>query len=357
MNSGTPPKKDSGLTASFVTGAIALVFLVIGFQVALFVNKAAVTHIVAHRDHPDTVYVLPEWADGGGSSGADDTPDDPGDEGFVRDEGATGSSGRRAGLAGQRTGSAGQRAGSTRRQESGAKQRAGTTEQRTAISGQRTIRRNAQHSASARGVWEKAERKVESFPFNPNTVSVEDLQRLGFSAKQAQSIENYRLKGGRFRRPADFAKSYVVADSIFQRLRPFIRIPRLDINRADSTALLDLPGIGPYFAGKVVQYRERLGGYSCPEQLMEIYHFDADKYNGLKDLITCSAAAPFPIWTATEEQLAQHPHISRAEAHSIVLYRQHHSPADCTLDGLIAAGILSPDHASGLSRCNLAQAE
>lgn len=374
MNSGTPPKKDSGLTASFVTGAIALVFLVIGFQVALFVNKAAVTHIVAHRDHPDTVYILPEWADGGGSSGADDTPDDPvgevfvRDEGFARGEGLTGGSGRRAGWragsaeqrtgsAGQRAGSAEQRAGSTRRQESGAKQRAGTTGQQTGISGQRTVRRNAQHSASARGVWEKAERKVESFPFNPNTVSVEDLQRLGFSAKQAQSIENYRLKGGRFRRPADFAKSYVVADSIFQRLRPFIRIPRLDINRADSTALLDLPGIGPYFAGKVVQYRERLGGYSCPEQLMEIYHFDADKYNGLKDLITCSAAAPFPIWTATEEQLAQHPHISRAEAHSIILYRQHHSPADCTLDGLIAAGILSPDHASGLYRCNLAQAE
>lgn len=374
MNSGTPPKKDSGLTASFVTGAIALVFLVIGFQVALFVNKAAVTHIVAHRDLPDTVYILPEWADGGGSSGADDTPDDPvgevfvRDEGFARGEGATGgterrvgwragSAERRAGSAGQRAGGTGQRAGSTRRQESGAKQRAGTTGQRAAISGQRTFRRNAQHSASARGVWEKAERKVESFPFNPNTVSVEDLQRLGFSAKQAQSIENYRLKGGRFRRPADFAKSYVVADSVFQRLRPFIRIPRLDINRADSTALLDLPGIGPYFAGKVVQYRERLGGYSCPEQLMEIYHFDADKYNGLKDLITCSAAAPFPIWTATEEQLAQHPHISRAEAHSIVLYRQHHSPADCTLDGLIAAGILSPDHASGLSRCNLAQAQ
>ena len=378
MNSGTPPKKDSGLTASFVTGAIALVFLVIGFQVALFVNKAAVTHIVAHRDHPDTVYVLPEWADDGGPSGADDTPEEPGDEGFVRDEGATGGTGQRVGSAerragsagqrtgsaeqrtgsaGQRTGSAGQRAGSTRRQESGAKQRAGTTGQRAAISGQRTVRRNAQHSASARGVWEKAERKVESFPFNPNTVSVEDLQRLGFSAKQAQSIENYRLKGGRFRRPADFAKSYVVADSIFQRLRPFIRIPRLDINQADSTALLDLPGIGPYFAGKVVQYRERLGGYSCPEQLMEIYHFDADKYNGLKDLITCSAAVHFPIWTATEEQLAQHPHISRAEAHSIILYRQHHSPADCTLDGLIAAGILSPDHASGLSRCNLAQAE
>ena len=370
-------------------GAIALVFLVIGFQVALFVNKAAVTHIVAHRDHPDTVYVLPEWADGGGSSGAEDTPEDPGGEGFARGEGLTGSSGRRAGWragsaeqrtgsaeqqagsaerqagssgqragsSGRRAGSAGQRAGSTRRQESGAKQRAGTTGQRAGISGQRTVRRNAQHSASARGVWEKAERKVESFPFNPNTVSVEDLQRLGFSAKQAQSIENYRLKGGRFRRPADFAKSYVVADSVFQRLRPFIRIPRLDINRADSTALLDLPGIGPYFAGKVVQYRERLGGYSCPEQLMEIYHFDADKYNGLKDLITCSAATPFPIWTATEEQLAQHPHISRAEAHSIILYRQHHSPADCTLDGIIAAGILSPDHASGLSRCNLAQAE
>ena len=199
-------------------------------------------------------------------------------------------------------------------------------------------------------------RKVESFSFNPNTVSVEDLQRLGFSEKQAQSIDNYRLKGGRFRRKEDFAKSYVVADSVYDRLEPYITIPKLDINKADSTALLDLPGIGPYFAGRIVSYRTSLRGYSTPEQLMEIYHFDREKYDGLKDLITCSDPEPYPIWTLSEEELSKHPHISRAEAHSIVLYREHHTPSECTFEGLRKAGTLSQEHAGKLSLCKLQSA-
>ena len=217
------------------------------------------------------------------------------------------------------------------------------------------VRHNAKHSPVVEAVRARS-RKVESFSFNPNTVSVEDLQRLGFSEKQALSIDNYRLKGGRFRRKEDFAKSYVVADSVYDRLEPYIVIPKLDINKADSTALLDLPGIGPYFAGKIVSYRTSLRGYSAPEQLMEIYHFDREKYDGLKDLITCSAPEPYPIWTLSEDELSKHPHISRTEAHSIVIYREHHTPSECTFEGLRKAGTLSEEHAGKLSLCKLQSA-
>ncbi|MBO6096542.1 MAG: helix-hairpin-helix domain-containing protein [Bacteroidales bacterium] len=289
-------KKSKGpLSASFITGAIALVFLIIGYQVALFVHKAAVTRLVANRDEPDTVYVyIPKT----------DTPAEVVEE------------------------------------------------------APKTVRKNAPHSKEAVKVREKAApRQVESFRFNPNTVSVEDLQRLGFSEKQADAIDRYRQKGGRFRRAEDFAKSYVVADSVFDRLAPFIDIPKLDINQADSVALLDLPGIGPYFAGKVVQHRQQLQGYSTVEQLLEIYHFDEEKLAGMRDFITCSPPRPYPIWTLPEDSLARHPHISRAEAHSIVLYRQHHTPAECTLDNLNRAGILSREHYQRLSLCLLAGAE
>ena len=33
------------------------------------------------------------------------------------------------------------------------------------------------------------------FRFDPNTISIEDLQRLGFSVKQARAIDNYRQAG------------------------------------------------------------------------------------------------------------------------------------------------------------------
>ena len=282
------PKKPS---SSFTTGAIALVFLIIGFEVALFVHKAAVTCLVADRDRPDTVYVVERPKPRAAEEAEEETE--------------------------------------------------------TVI-----VRKPSEHSPEAVRVREKAARRpVETFRFNPNTVSREDLMRLGFSEKQAQSILNYRAKGGRFRRPSDFAKSYVVADSVFDRLKPYIDIPRIDINKADSAAFETLPGIGPYFAAKMVSYRASLRGYSSPEQLMDIYHFDQEKYDGLKDLITCSRPAPYPLWTLPEADLAHHPYISKDEAHSIVLYRTHQPRETWTLEGLKKAGVLSEDHYTKLSRC------
>ena len=301
--------KRKPLSASFVTGAIALVFLIIGYEVAVFIHKAAVTRIEANRDHPDTVYVYV-------NSGEDATEEETLSSALLRNP-----------------------------------VRANAPESVSPS----VVRHNAKHSPVVEAVRARS-RKVESFSFNPNTVSVEDLQRLGFSEKQALSIDNYRLKGGRFRRKEDFAKSYVVADSVYDRLEPYIVIPKLDINKADSTALLDLPGIGPYFAGKIVSYRTSLRGYSAPEQLMEIYHFDREKYDGLKDLITCSAPEPYPIWTLSEDELSKHPHISRTEAHSIVIYREHHTPSECTFEGLRKAGTLSEEHAGKLSLCKLQSA-
>ena len=302
-------KKNRQPTSSFVTGAIALVFLIIGYEAALFIHKAAVLRIAANRDKPDTVFVV-EYR-----SFVADAPQD--DSGILGDP----------------------------------------SEAKNLHPETRTIRKPSPHSPAVVAVREKAApRQVERFRFNPNTVSLEDLQRLGFSEKQAQAIDNYRQKGGRFRRKTDFAKSYVVADSVYRRLEPYIDIPLLDINKADSVALLALPGIGPFFAGKVVQYRSQLGGYSTPEQLMEIWHFDQEKFDGMKDLITCSKPDPYPLWTLPEADLARHPHISRSEAHGIVLFRQHHRPEECTLEGLLHAGVLGQEHFSGLSRCRIAPA-
>lgn len=294
--------KDSGPSGTvFKAGGIALAFLIIGYQSALFVHRAAQLRIAAIRDHPDTVYVV-----------------DPG-------------------VASRLLASYPDQAGAS------------------PDAAPPAVRRNAPHSAPV--LQERARsRRVESFRFNPNTVSLEDLMRLGFSEKQARAIDNYRQKGGRFRRPSDFAKSYVVSDSVFKRLEKYIDIPRTDINRADSAAFDALPGIGPYFAAKMVEYRARLGGYSYPEQLMDIYHFDREKYDGLSDLICCSRPRePFRIWSLPEDSLRLHPYIrTRQAAHSIVLLREHTPREQWTLETIAGAGILPEEDASRLLRCVVA---
>ncbi|MBO4466066.1 MAG: helix-hairpin-helix domain-containing protein [Bacteroidales bacterium] len=214
--------------------------------------------------------------------------------------------------------------------------------------------RYAQHTPAVQAVRAKT-RKVESFRFNPNTASLEDLQRLGFSPKQAQSIVNYREKGGKFRRKEDFAKSYVVADSVYRRLEPFIDIPKLDINKADSAAFDALPGIGPYFAAKMVSYREELGGYSCPEQLKEIWNFGDERYDKLSDLIVCSEPTkPLKLWTLPEDSLRLHPHIRyKSVAHGIVLYRNYNPSSEWTLEGLKNAGVIGEEQYAKLRLCRI----
>lgn len=295
-----------GLRASFVVGSIALVFLIIGYQTALFVHSAAVVGIASHRDDPDTVFLVaaPEAVDA------------------VQDSKVPASASKVQGYPEQK-------AFSQVRRSSGAKTPAGEA-----------VRQNLPR------------RKVESFRFNPNTVSEEDLQRLGFSPKQAASIVNYRNKGGRFRRKSDFAKSFVVSDSVYRRLEPYIDIPLVDLNLADSAAFDALPGIGGWFAKAMIQYRERLGGYSCPEQLMEIRNFDREKFDALSDLICVDPAnlRPYPLWELPEEQLRRHPHIGPS-AHAIVLFRQTFPRSDWTIGKLKANGILTPENADLLSRC------
>ena len=204
-------KKSGGrFSAAFKTGAISLAFLVIGYQAALFIHQASVEAIVAREVRAE----------------AEDGRSQPAMTGEPQPE-ASRHSRPRPGISDGRSQPA-------------------MTDSRSA----------ARASAVREEVARKySQRSVESFPFDPNTASLEDLQRLGFSQKQAQSILNYRDAGGRFHRPSDFAKSFVVADSVFRRLEPFIRIPRLDLNAADSTALDQLPGIGPYYASKMVEYR------------------------------------------------------------------------------------------------------
>ena len=235
-----------GLRASFVVGSIALVFLIIGYQTALFVHSAAVVGIASHRDDPDTVFLVaaPEAVYA------------------VQDSKVSAAASTYPAAASKVPGASEQKAFSQVRRSSGAKTPVGEA-----------VRQNIPR------------RKVESFRFNPNTVSDEDLQRLGFCPKQAAAIVNYRLKGGRFRRKSDFAKSFVVSVSVYRRLEPFIDIPLVDLNLADSAAFDALPGIGGWFAKAMIQYRERLGGYSCPEQLLEIRNFDREKYDALSDLI------------------------------------------------------------------------
>lgn len=329
--SGEERKKRNWMSASVATGAVAAVFLIIGFQAALFVHKAAVTALIAGRDHPDTVYVIDramaeEILSDIPAISSHDTSCPESDSGVADAVAAVPDQMEGNGV--------------------------------TADSANVYVRRNSFHSQAAEELYrENIPEKTENFRFNPNTVSKEDLERLGFSSRQAQSIVNYRMKGGRFHRKSDFARSFVVADSVYRRLEKYIDIPAVDLNLADSAAFDALPGIGGYFASQMVMHRRRLGGsYSYKEQLMDIWRFDREKFDALSDLVTVDSVhvREYHLWTLPEDSLRQHPYIGKYSAHGVVVYRENNPVSAWTIEGLRESGILRPGMAEKLAGCRIA---
>lgn len=151
---------------SYKIGIIAFVFLVIGYQTALLVHRASVMKILS--EEPATVA---EPATVTGSV----TVAEP----VVSDRAASGAAVAAAEAA-----------------DAGTADNPGKAAHNSAAAPQETKPEEAASVSDAKdAVREKyTRRQVESFVFNPNTVSVEDLQRLGFSRKQAQAIDNYRKK-------------------------------------------------------------------------------------------------------------------------------------------------------------------
>lgn len=201
-----------------------------------------------------------------------------------------------------------------------------------------------------RNYIESADVKVSHrfFKFDPNKIDVEDWQTLGLSAKQAQSIVNYRNKGGKFFKAEDLQRMYTISPEMYKKLLPYVEIENpadfkkdfqyekkeyvkraaviVEINQADSAALDQIKGIGPAFALRILKYRERLGGFHKKEQLLEVYGLDSAKYAEVKDQISINAKTlrTININTADFNQLKTSPYLSYKQINAIIQYRKQH---------------------------------
>lgn len=129
------------------------------------------------------------------------------------------------------------------------------------------------------------------------------------------------------------------------------RISKLDLNSADSVALLKLYGIGPYFAGKIIQYRDRLGGsYASVYQLCEIWGMDSVRFAGVfpKVCVDTLSIKYLDFYTLSKDSLARHPYVGSYAASGIIRYRSTVSREEFTLDNLVSNGIVSQEKARGM---------
>ena len=196
-------------------------------------------------------------------------------------------------------------------------------------------------------------RRVEQFPFDPNTADSTQLLRLGLQPYQVRNIYKYRAKGGIYRSKEDFARLYGLTVKDYRRLEPYIRIsadfepaanlvgerPRLErdtvrypvkiketehivLNTADTNELKRVPGIGSYYAKEIVRHGKWLGGYVSVDQLDEIEDFPQEA----KQYFIIENAQPqqLNVNRLTLQQLRRHPYINYYQAKTIVEYRRLH---------------------------------
>ncbi len=119
----------------------------------------------------------------------------------------------------------------------------------------------------------------------------------------------------------------------------------LEINTIDSIGFLDLYGIGPVFASRIVKYRKLLGGYYQCDQLLEVYGMDSSRYLGFKANIRVdnSHMQKLDINTSSFKDLLRHPYLDYDAVKKVVAYRDRNgpleSPAALWSDSVLSLGI------------------
>ncbi len=360
--------KREKLSKAAASGAVALIFLVLGFQAAIFTGNvfrrgarggdsapAAASFLAAAQDGFAAASAV---AAAGGGQAAETTAPAAAQERPTAENARKGrpAAGSRPLAPAAAEPSAKPYAGSEQGVAAASEKRAGAQAAQKSgkgvVAGGLAPGREYPYSDSRRVLEESLKKRPEpeSFPFDPNTATVEELVHLGLSERQAQVIENYRAKGGRYYKPEDFAKMYVVDSALFRRLKPYIKLKKLDLNSADSTELLQLRGIGPYYAGKIVRHRARLGGvFTSVEQLLEIEGFEAERLARFADGVEAVRRKPqFTLWSATKSELAAHPYIGAYAAKGIVRYKSVTDTASWSLADLVSNGVLDSVAASRL---------
>jgi len=196
--------------------------------------------------------------------------------------------------------------------------------------------------------------KKQLFYFDPNTLSFEGWKKLGLRDKTIITIQKYLSKGGHFDNSEDLRKIYGIHTDEYERLKPFVKIERInknliasdfknesdkkelenknlkyhlvDINLGDTLAFIALPGIGSKLAARIISFREKLGGFYSINQVAETYGLADSTFQKIKIYLRLdnNSIRKININIASKDEMKSHPYIRWNLANAIVEYRNQH---------------------------------
>lgn len=190
--------------------------------------------------------------------------------------------------------------------------------------------------------------------FDPNHTNVGQLMEMGASPRLARNWVKYLEKGGRFKSVEEVKKLYGMDPGYFEKIRLWMYVPeqkdtfpsgphpilrkkggclKLDINTADSVGWERLPGIGPVLAGRIIRFRNRLGGFYSIKQVGETYGLpDSTFQRILPCLDLATPVVQLDVNTAGEAELRSHPYIGYKLARMLIAFREQNGPFEGSED-------------------------
>lgn len=191
---------------------------------------------------------------------------------------------------------------------------------------------------------DEEEKTFSLFNFDPNTLSIDGWKNLGIKEKTAIGIHKYISKGGKFKNADDIKKIWGISPQKAEQLLPFIKInsskqeilyypkiekkliSKIDINKADSTAFESLPGIGPKLSQRIINFRQKLGGFYKIDQISETFGLADSTFQKIIPFLEISKIElkKIDVNEATIEDLKSHPYIRYQIGNAIIKYRSQH---------------------------------
>lgn len=196
---------------------------------------------------------------------------------------------------------------------------------------------------------------IEWHAFDPNYASANELIELGLKPWVAERVIKYREKIRPFSSVEDLKKVYDIDTNWLDQAAPYISIDKdyaetqnltevrfeqkkhkslsdsavfalIDLNRADTSQLKTISGIGSFYAKQIVELRGRYGGFRSFDQLLDLYKVRDETLTRLseKTILDTSAVKRIDLNSCTLEELGRHPYLSWKQARIILAYREQH---------------------------------
>jgi competence ComEA-like helix-hairpin-helix protein len=180
----------------------------------------------------------------------------------------------------------------------------------------------------------------KNFIIDINKANAEEFEKLyGIGKVYSERIVKYRNKIGGFESIEQLKEVYGIHDTVYQKFKHQLVLSnpnkqinnqnqqkkeiKIELNSATHDELVQLNGIGNVYAKRIVEFRDKLGGFYNIEQVKDVYGIHDTVFQKIKPNIYLKPATilKLNINNATLEELTANPYFFTTLAKQIIGYR------------------------------------